>query len=370
MKRFILMITIVCLASTAYAGEIQIQVNTHNSALARWTAEDFANARPFPMPTIEDAHKAMPGAARETPPGDLMKERFGSEAEEPTLTGDQRYALHRTLFDYQSKRRSDPREGTGAEAPDAALKNYGHSRLHYTSSRLIPSSAAEHFPYSAIGKLFFSDSEGHNHWCTASVIARRLIITAAHCLHRGPRYGWWQDWVFVPAYNYGEAPFGAWEYSTAFVSTEWSDGEIWAEDWGLLELQDQEGTKISEVTGKLGFITGRLGPNHLTMVGYPGGYDEGGEMHQVTSGDSEPWLDGRMYAYGNDMDGGSSGSPWVQNFNRKSPGQGGGLNRARLAVTGVASVGSMLHRNQAAWTLNRDFKVLRQEACHHQAGNC
>ncbi len=370
MKRLIIII-IVCvgLAATALADEILIKTNTHNSALVRWSAEDFANARPLPRPMV----KSIDGATREAPPSLPVKETFGSEAAEPTVTGEERYALSRTLVDYQPGTISDLEEGPDPQAsgiPEVPQKNRGTLDLDYTSSRLIPSSAAETFPYSAVGKLFLRDSLGNEYECSGAVIARRLVITAGNCVHGGRWEGWYEDFVFVPAYSYGDAPFGAWEYSVAFVNTQWadSDGEPPnPADWALLVMQDQDGYRISEITGKLGFVTDRMAPNHLHLLGYPLNFDSGQEMHQVTTG-GYLYEGDNCYLYGSDMF--MTGGPWVQNFNRKSAGQGGGSNKARAAVVGVTSFTAMSFRVQGASVLNRDFKVLRRAACLDEPGNC
>ncbi|MCP4664049.1 MAG: trypsin-like serine protease [bacterium] len=372
MKHFFLIASLACLASAADAGEVLIKVNTHHSALTRWTAEDFANARPMPLPKV----KSLSGATREAPPGHFEKEVWGTEAAEPTLTGDARYALYRTLFDFQPD--FQPAARTAAEETpepagwDLPMKNRGLFNLDYTSSRLIPSSAVETFPYSAAGKLYLTASDGDRYMCSAAVIAPRLVITAAHCVYPGPLLGWMEDFVFVPAYYLGEAPFGTWEHSAAFVTENWvaSPGAPNAEDWALLEMEDQDGNRIAEVTGKLGFVTGRTAQNHLHILGYPKAFDDGEEMHQCMSG-TFLYAPSHTVVYGCDMTGGASGGPWIQNFNIKARGQGGGKNKARAAVVAMSSFGlGSGTRILGASTLTGDFKKLRLEACANQPGNC
>jgi len=369
MKRFVLIAVLACLATTAYAGEILIKANTHNSSLERWTAEKFASAKPIPLPRVKDL-RVVP---QEVPSGDFLKETFGSEAEEPTLSDEECYALGRTLFEYKPAEMTEPEAMPDSEVINVPRKNYGTWGLDYTSSRLIHSTAAETFPYRAVGKLFFNDAMGDSFVCSGAVITRRLVITAGHCVHGGPGEGWYDDFIFIPAYYDGDAPFGTWEYSTAFVDTTWSNSGVVpnAADWAILEMQDQGGNRISEVTGKLGFVVNLMADNHLHLLGYPVNLDGGEEMHQITSGDYYYYIDNTVL-YGSDMSGGSSGGPWVQNFNRKSQGQGGGFNKARAAVVGVTSFGpeETGPKIQGASVLNRDFKVLRQQACFNQGGNC
>lgn len=374
MKRFLVAIALLSLASAA-AAETGVVVNYFDpsAARARWTPEALAGARAMPLPrTNARPELVKPIADKVRAVEEPFEEMFPSYAQEPTLTGADRARFHQRLFDLTAAelgllRGLDERPPVAPEA-----KNYGSAGFDYTSSRLIPSSAVETFPYSAVGKLFFSDGTD-NFVCSASVITQRLVVTAGHCVHDGPAGGMFQDFLFVPAYYRGDAPYGTWAATAAFVTAAWAaSGEVpHRHDFALLVMEDQGGSTIAQVTGKLSFLANSLADNHVTLLGYPVDFDSGEEMHQITTGDYVNFVDNTV-VYGSDMGGGSSGGPWCQNFNRKAVGQGGGRNRARAAVVGVTSYGfdDESIRAQGASILTRDFKVLRQTACFDQPGNC
>ena len=97
----------------------------------------------------------------------------------------------------------------GEEIQPAA---YGTSGLRYTNSRNVPFAASTDnaLPYRTIGKWFFTKPGAGNFVCSASVIGRRIVVTAGHCLHsgNGSGTGWFSNFLFVPSYRAGAAPFG------------------------------------------------------------------------------------------------------------------------------------------------------------------
>ncbi len=66
-------------------------------------------------------------------------------------------------------------------------------------------------PYpSAHGKVFFTDN-GVNYVCSGSAITgtnESVVWTAGHCVYEGPG-GFFTNFMFVPAYRDGAAPYGA-----------------------------------------------------------------------------------------------------------------------------------------------------------------
>ncbi len=266
---------------------------------------------------------------------------------------------------------------TGAVAPEAVGTN---KEAYFSSSRLVPTSARVHYPYRTVGKLFFKKPGGGNFICSAAVLKPRLILTAGHCVHKGSggKSGYYQKFLFVPAYHKGDAPFQAWNWRYVITTKEWatSNGKVPNKaDFALIELEERKfgskAKKIGNVTGWLGYRTNALRPNHTKKIGYPGNHDRGQIMHQV---DSQHYKKAQKSTvlYGSDMRGGSSGGPWVENFGRKAVGQTGALKAWSNRIVGVTSYGYVAvgPKVQGSSILNKSFKSILKAACNHRAGNC
>lgn len=113
----------------------------------------------------------------------------------------QRMASARPL-DLVLDRGGEPRLGLGRAAQPVATASFSG----------VPEPAAP--PYSFNGRLFIrvGNQQGY---CSGTAIdspTRRLVLTAGHCVNAGAElHGnrWYRDLLFVPAYNGGEMPFGA-----------------------------------------------------------------------------------------------------------------------------------------------------------------
>ena len=270
-----------------------------------------------------------------------------------------------------------------SEIPEGT-SSYG---AYFTTGRVFPDAATTSFPYRAAGKLFFHDPRtGGNFVCSASVLRVRVIVTAGHCVAHpstsaASRY-FFNNFMFVPAYNNGAAPYRSWTWSRVFTTNTWylSSGAVPnAQDVGMINPPDQKfGTvtsKIGQVTGYLGYLTNSLAKNNVTMLGYPTNLDSGSKM-EITNAQTYIFGGNNTYIYGSAMRGGSSGGPWIQDFGVRPTGTPPNTPPVLLGNNNVVAVTSYgpiatTPAYQGASNLNTDFVNLLNAACAPPgSGNC
>ncbi|MGW2252040.1 trypsin-like serine peptidase [Kitasatospora sp. NPDC001660] len=162
-----------------------------------------------------------------------------------------------------------------------------------------------------VGAVFTRNASG-DHFCTASVVdsaALNLIVTAAHCVW-DPKLGRRSDLVFVPGYRNGDTPSGIWPLVAVTVDDGWKDHADPDADVAFAVVQAQNGQQVQQVLGanKLGVNRGFRLPVRVT--GYPGTSDVPITCANNTTEQSPTQL--RIDCP--DYTGGTSGSPWVTDF--------------------------------------------------------
>ena len=55
--------------------------------------------------------------------------------------------------------------------------------------------------------------------CSASMVKRGVVVTAAHCVANYGQSQFYHNWHFYPGYRNGTAPFGNWTVFQALVKT-------------------------------------------------------------------------------------------------------------------------------------------------------
>ncbi|MFC5884568.1 hypothetical protein RMN57_13545 [Kitasatospora sp. CM 4170] len=162
-----------------------------------------------------------------------------------------------------------------------------------------------------VGAVFTRNADG-DHFCTASVVdsaGLNLIVTAAHCVW-DPKLGRRSDLVFVPGYRDGETPSGVWPLLAVTVDQAWQDGGDPDVDVAFAVVQARNGQQVQQVLGanRLGVDRGYRLPVKIT--GYPGTSEVPITCSNTTSEQSPTQL--RIDCP--DWTGGTSGSPWVTDF--------------------------------------------------------
>jgi V8-like Glu-specific endopeptidase len=252
---------------------------------------------------------------------------------------------------------------------------------HFTTGRVFPDAATTTYPYSAAGKLFFSDPHGGSFVCSASVLRPRIIVTAGHCVthpstNAAQRY-FYTNFLFVPAYNNGAAPFGVWTSNQQWVSNAWyfSNGSVPNEqDVAMLIANDRvingQPRKLGNVTGWLGYSTNSLSNNNTTMLGYPCNLDSCARM-EINNAQTFASGGSNTYIYGSAMRGGASGGAWIQDFGlnpASNPAVTLGLNYL-IAVTSYGPIATE-PKYLGASNLDARFLDVLNHACGSNPGNC
>ena len=89
------------------------------------------------------------------------------------------------------------------------------------------------------GKVFFTVGD-KEYWCSASSVQakyRNLVATAGHCVFdEGVQNGALDNWVFIPAYYQGKAPFGIYVGKAAYTHIDFAVYEDYDSDYAFVTV--------------------------------------------------------------------------------------------------------------------------------------
>jgi hypothetical protein len=166
----------------------------------------------------------------------------------------------------------------------------------------------------AVGALFTTPGRRlGSHFCTASVVDSPhgdLVITAAHCVT-----GFSGGIAFVPAYDAGVAPYGAWTVTKVYVDAAWRASGDPNDDVAFLRVSQAGSTvPIQDVTGAEQLQTGAPARQLVEVIGYP---DASNVAITCRNWTWEPMPDQLEFDCGGYTDG-TSGGPFLARVNPRT----------------------------------------------------
>lgn len=189
--------------------------------------------------------------------------------------------------------------------------------------------------------------------CSATVIGSgsgRVAVTAAHCVYIPHRHdafigtfndippGWIDQLAFQPGRTGDQTPYGLWTVERMWVDQRWQQTGDPRYDVAFLRLADQDGRTVQQAVGAQGiaFADDNDARPAITALGYPvdAPFDGTTLRRCATPAVDAPYIG--TYAMGCRMTAGSSGGPWLTNFD---PQRGAGTVVAVTSFLGLGDSG-------------------------------
>jgi V8-like Glu-specific endopeptidase len=325
-------------------------------------------------PTVTSSKSALPRAGAALPPAAKSRMKFVPFNEQAFREVAESRAAPQGTRGHSGRGRAETERG--AHSPQAY--GSGATKWPYTVARVANQSDQASFatidspvsaqPYRSTGKLY---ARWGASWyvCTASLVKRGVLLTAAHCVHDfGLGVAGFADEVFwIPANSApGGGAFGVYTSLELRVPTPYLNGTdtctqvgvVCNNDIATVVLNARSGTHAGDALGGwyaygwngysyvANSAMGRATVADITQLGYPVSFDQGFQMQRNNSfgkyvsqraKNRKNLLNTQM---GSALTGGSSGGPWIVNFGVAPSIDGGaslGLQDARNMVVGVTS---------------------------------
>ena len=275
------------------------------------------------------------------------------------------------------------------ESGGVQSEEFGTSGHPFTTSRanLFGQQNSRFYPYVAAGKLFFNIGTS-TYVCSASLIKRGLVVTAAHCVASFGASKYYTNWRFVPGYDNGTAPFGTWTVASARVMVSYFNGTnscavrgiICTNDVAVLTVNPQAGVYPGSRTGYLGYAVNGYSYNSsgqalITQLGYPVALDNGALMERTNSQGFTATTYSNNTIIGSLQTGGASGGPWVVNLGMAPTLNGtsfgtGAVHNIVVGVTSWGYVSTAIKQEGASRFTSANISVLVAAACAATPAAC
>lgn len=300
---------------------------TTQSIMDYWTEERMQNAVPIPTPTHEVEGAVSETATVEVALGPLViypgwnsksglpqpgpNDRITLTAENSHLVPDLAQPQHTGALP------TNPKDG-----PYGPFQRWTHFGNYLA------------FPRSVIGKLFVTIPGFGPGVCSATVTGLNMVLTAAHCNSDG-NGSTGSNRMFCPSWFKGgptgtgvaHPARGCWAVTDSVTAAPYHNGGDLDYDYACLVTSPTGGvpqTSIGNATGGWAGIVAGAPLGWMTMsFGYPAESPFPGyhiiHVASVTWYGAHFTLGGQAsYFMGNDMTGGSSGGPWMLNWNHRT----------------------------------------------------
>ncbi|WP_206502149.1 trypsin-like serine peptidase [Streptomyces chrestomyceticus] len=299
------------------AASTSARTGTPSSVADFWTAERMREATPLDLlsagadgPTRRSAAAAKQPASAEKRSATAKsrsataEKRSGSTRNATPATSPARRGSERTV------RPTLPATTTSTPASAPALKSFPQAGAAWTGGGAVTNTA---------GRVFFT-YQGRTASCSGNAVTsanKSTVLTAGHCVKLNG--AWHGDWVFVPGYHDGQAPYGKWAAAKTLATPQWTASENINYDIGAAVVAPVGGQRLTDVVGGQGlaFNTGYNKP--MYAFGYPAAAPYDGSKLIYCSGNTikDP-LFSTDHGLSCNMTGGSSGGPWFTSFDEAS----------------------------------------------------
>ncbi|MFF7164877.1 trypsin-like serine peptidase [Streptomyces sp. NPDC008086] len=168
---------------------------------------------------------------------------------------------------------------------------------------------------STAGRVFFT-YQGRTASCSGNAVTssnKSTVITAGHCVKL--EGAWHTDWVFVPGYHDGQAPYGRWTASKTLSTPQWTASEDINYDVGAAVVAPLDGKLLTDVVGGQGLAFNTGYNLRMYSFGFPAAAPYDGEKFIYCSGTTNrDFLLSDDHGMNCNMTGGASGGPWFTQF--------------------------------------------------------
>jgi hypothetical protein len=164
------------------------------------------------------------------------------------------------------------------------------------------------------GKVFFTNN-GLDYVCSGTVVnteAKSEVWTAGHCVHDAGQ--WNTNWVFVPNYVNGFAPYGYWYAYQLWSVNGWINDSDNSDDVGAAVMYRNDNWRIADYLGGQGIAWNYSDNYDAYAFGYPQASPFNGCCLVAEHNTATVLPIFGFAVMANSMTGGSSGGGWLRSF--------------------------------------------------------